>query len=382
MYTMKEIVNKGSRKLESTLTESVEKTLYSKKVKGDNNDILIVRLDGIGDYILFRNFIEELFKDNKEKGKLVLCGNILWKDLAEKLDAPFIREFIWVDVPKLHQASYRFAVYRKLQKAKCGTLLNPVYSRTADGDKLALHSGVRRVIGYNGDEVNISHERKIENDKRYSELVPSSQKNMFEFYRNKYFFEKVLGKELKIQKPSINSDSASSEEKKHILIFPGAGQEYRKWPSVHFAQLCKSISEKYKLSIIIGGSKSDSVSAKEIISKAGVSVTDNTGKSDLVDSIELIKKAALVIANDTGLMHLSVALNSPTICITNGNNYKRFCPYPDELNATLKVVLPDEFENKISDKQVEEKLLGKESHLDMGLIKPKKVFKVVKEILG
>ena len=39
--------------------------------------LLLIRLDAIGDYILFRNFIEELKKDEKYKHySITLLGNI------------------------------------------------------------------------------------------------------------------------------------------------------------------------------------------------------------------------------------------------------------------------------------------------------------------
>ena len=47
--------------------------------------ILLIRLDAIGDYILFRNFIEVLKRNPKYSDyKITLLGNIVWRELAEK----------------------------------------------------------------------------------------------------------------------------------------------------------------------------------------------------------------------------------------------------------------------------------------------------------
>ena len=382
MGTINEIVNKGRRKLKYTLTDSIERAFYSKKAKQNNTDTIILRLDGIGDYILFRNFIEDVYRARENSGKIVLCGNILWKDLAEKLDCRFISEFIWVNVPLLHSNAYRFSIYRKLQATQCAILLHPVYSRTDESDKLAVHSGAREIVGYNGDTVNISAEKKEENNKRYSRLIEPSQKNMFEFYRNKYFFEAVLNKKLSVTKPAINLPVSNSERGGYIIIFPGAGHQNRKWPVNNFAALCKNISQTYKLPILICGSERDSEVAREIIANSDVPIQDNTGKFSLFETTEVMQKASLVISSDSGPMHISVALNIPTICISNGNNYNRFCPYPDEMGVKLLVVLPGEFENMISNKESRENLFGKESELNMNLIPPEKVFQAVKKILA
>ena len=68
----------------------------SKKIK--QKSILIIRLDAIGDYVLFRNFIEILKKNKKYKDyKISLLGNIDWKDLSIDLDSEYIEEFFWLE---------------------------------------------------------------------------------------------------------------------------------------------------------------------------------------------------------------------------------------------------------------------------------------------
>ena len=60
--------------------------------------ILIIRLDDIGDYILFRNFLP--YYKNAEHWKsysFTLLGNIVWKDLFEKYDASLVNAVIWID---------------------------------------------------------------------------------------------------------------------------------------------------------------------------------------------------------------------------------------------------------------------------------------------
>ena len=64
--------------------------------------LLLVRIDSIGDYVLFRNFIGIIKKSEKYKDyKITLCGNIAWKELAETFDREFISDFVWIDSKKL-----------------------------------------------------------------------------------------------------------------------------------------------------------------------------------------------------------------------------------------------------------------------------------------
>src|ERR1700709_434902 len=60
--------------------------------------LLIIKTDAIGDYILFRNFIEiirnsVLYKDYE----IDLLGNPRWRDTAEKYDGQYVNRFIFID---------------------------------------------------------------------------------------------------------------------------------------------------------------------------------------------------------------------------------------------------------------------------------------------
>src|SRR5471030_665385 len=58
--------------------------------------LLIMRTDVIGDYILFRNFIEVVRTSEKYKDYQVhLLGNPVWKDIALQYDGDFIDGFLF-----------------------------------------------------------------------------------------------------------------------------------------------------------------------------------------------------------------------------------------------------------------------------------------------
>ena len=62
------------------------------------NRVLIVRLDAIGDYVLWRNclrFIRDCAK--YRDSHLTVLGNPAWRNLAETFDADCADEWIWVE---------------------------------------------------------------------------------------------------------------------------------------------------------------------------------------------------------------------------------------------------------------------------------------------
>ena len=111
-----------------------------------------MRLDSIGDYILFRNFIQVIKESEQYKdAELILCGNIWWKDIAEQYDAKYISEFIWIDYNRLNQFFYRWKSIFKIRKQKCNVLIHPTYSRSGMTDRIVKHCGATERIGYSGE---------------------------------------------------------------------------------------------------------------------------------------------------------------------------------------------------------------------------------------
>jgi len=356
----------------------IENILVSVRTGRKTENILLLKLDAIGDYILFRNFIEELHKANKNC-KITLCGNILWKDLAENLDGIFIHKFIWVKVSDLNKFRYRYSIYKKLRNTNSKTLIHPTYSRTDNSDKLALASGAKTIIGYDGDTVNMGQTTKLANNQKYNRLIPSSQEEMFEFYRYRHFFEELLQKKFTFNRPYITSKKTGSENtQRSIFIFPGAGHENKRWPISSFKELCNSLYLEYKLPFIICGSKGDAPLAEELTKDATFPNKNIVGEKNLYELIEPLSQAALVIANDSGPFHLAAAVSANTVCIFKGNHFGRFCPYPREIGKGLIFIYPDEAKNNLADPTKRKLMYFEGLETDLSTISVKTVFDQIK----
>ena len=85
---------------------------------------------------------------------------------------------------------------------------------------------------------------------------------------------------------------------------------------------------------------------------------DATLRTTLMQLAELMQKAELVISNDTSAVHIGVAVNASVICISNGNTYGRFVPYPVEVYSRIITLFPKEMESeKLSTIQASKKYL-------------------------
>lgn len=278
--------------------------------------LLLVRLDSIGDYVLLRNFIEILRKSNNyKKYSITLCGNLAWKDLAVAFDSTFIDDFIWIDKRKfIRNFSYRFRVLKDINQRSFEVAVQPTYSREYYfGDAIIKASGAKERIGNYGDLTNMESWQKKIADKYYTYLIRISDQNNLEFYRNKEFFEKLLGEEISIKGPYFNINTSKlHRDFVKIGIHPGAGWEYRRWKSHCWIKLIKNLASQdgYKLALI--GSSSEQEELSEI-NRASGSVCQQVETHSLTSLVQQIADLDLLICLDSAPGHLASCCGIPSI---------------------------------------------------------------------
>jgi ADP-heptose:LPS heptosyltransferase len=350
-----------------------------------SKEILIVRLDAIGDYILFRNFIEVLNKHPKYCNyKITLLGNIVWKDLAENLDKNYIDNFIWIDIKKFSRnLFYRYKKMVEITSHNYELLIHPTYSRTYDADNIVKMVNAKEKIGSIGDLSNISKWQKKITDKYYTKLIPAQKNIMFEFYRNKEFFENLLGKKLDIAKPYIKLSTNYTfnlelPQSSYAVLFIGASANFKKWNIENFGEVAKWIKYNLDYEIILCGGKEDIESAKIFEQVYNDTYFNLVGKTSLIDLLFVIKNSKMIISNETFIPHMAVALNSKNIfVIYNGNHFGRFIPYPREITESYFSIYHPEIEKDLVNYEKLSNMYGYRSQLDINEITPQQVIRKI-----
>jgi ADP-heptose:LPS heptosyltransferase len=344
------------------------------------NSLLLLRLDSIGDYVLFRNFIEALKTSDRYKNyEITLCGNLWWKDLAEQLDAAWIKEFIWVDYHRLNDFAYRRQVYRQIRAGRFEVLIHPTYSRDAFSDAVAIHSGARQKIGSMGDLINLSPAQKLRNDREYTLLLPATGPYEFEFFRNRYFFEALLGKLPLIERPQIVHPASV---RNRIIVCPGAKIAARRWAPGRFAALCDLLQADFPgAEFAICGAAADQPFAQEIEAASAIPFVNYCGTLNLAGLLDVFSQARLIVTNDSGPFHMAVALDKNVVCLSNGNNYGRFSPYPESMGTCSAVVYPRELLNIRSEAERLMKFCREGSPLNINSIEVSAVHEAIKTIM-
>ncbi len=368
--------------------------IFRPLVKKNKNKIipgtlLIVRLDAIGDYILFRNYLKIIRESNAYKDcKITLCGNIIWKDLAENLDGDVVDDFIWIERENFYNnIFYKISVLKTIYKKGFETAIHPVYTREIlYGDEIVWASNAPVKIGSRGAADKHSKWKKhFVSDDWYTKLVPVSKEHKFEFYRNKEFFEKLFETKLNLQRPILKVDGVTQmqiPDKDYVLLFPGAGVKERLWDISNYYSVANYLIEKLGIYIAVAGGRSEKELAGFFLDKPGSEmVIDFTGKTSLLQLAVLISKAKLIISNETGAIHIAAAANIPFICISNGQHYGRFHPYPEEIFKKGYYLYPEGFKINSSDAGETSEEFRYGSVLNINTVSPLDVINLCDKIL-
>ncbi len=317
-----------------------------------NKILLIVKTDAIGDYILFRNYLQIIRASEKYNSfKIILCGNVIYRDLAVNLDNKCIDYYIWVDNKKMvRNIFYRICLLRKVSLLGASIAFNPTYSRDYfSSDCIINASGALEKIGCRSDTTIQSYYFLADSNKIYTRLIESGSTTIFEFLRNKNIVEHFLGHTINVTRPTLNLSNSKFDispnisENVYILISPSASSFDKRWSCLNYASLINRLCEVTDYNFVIVGSTSDCHIADQIILEIlhAERVVNLTAKTSLTNLISLISSSRLVVSNDTSTLHFAAALNIPVICISKGDHFGRFTEYPSFIGNVTTVYPPD-----------------------------------------
>ncbi|MCO5946292.1 glycosyltransferase family 9 protein [Mucilaginibacter sp. RT5R15] len=298
------------------------------KFRSPQKRLLIIKTDAIGDYILFRNFIEVVKSSAAYKDYQVdLLGNVLWQDIALKYDAPYVNQFIFVKAgPMFTQPVKVFKLALRLFKANYEVTLQPSSTRTFISDSFAGFTAAKQIIGFESDYEGISERYKMKTDKFYTRRLLLPAGVHFEFGRSRFFFDTFLNTHDTISSTTI---PVTKTGEGGIVIFPGAGAFGRQWGEHNFIELIQQIKQQSTQSVYLAGGPGEVALGEFIVANLPPgSVVNLIGQSTQPQMVELIGQAGLVIANDTSAIHIAVAAKTKSVCILGGGHFERFAPYP------------------------------------------------------
>lgn len=107
------------------------------------------------------------------------------------------------------------------------------------------------------------------------------------------------------------------------LVGMAVGATYgpaKQWLPDRFAAVADRLIEKFAARVVLLGSLHDRPQAALVLKSMRHTAYDLTGETTLAKAVALIEQLSVMIANDSGLMHISGALDIPTIAIFGSTN--------------------------------------------------------------
>ena len=313
-----------------TLAVSITKSNSNNKIK-----ILLVRLDAIGDFVLWLDAaqtVREIYPP--ELYHITLLGNQIWSDFAEKID--YFDEVWELNRKKfLHNPLYRIKLMSKIKREGFFLAVQPTISREfIFGDAVVRASGATERIGSVGDNANIDWLRKRISDQWYTRLIPLNGHEAIELERNAEFAREMGARTFTASIPKIKISNFSVHKNRNVnmqiaryfVLFPGASSPIKSWPIEKFIQVIEKIFNTTGIVCVVCGGKNELKYVDHFINNSFKSI-NIINMTTLPELVYIISRAEFIISNDTCATHIAAAVSRPSVCILGGGHFGRFLPY-------------------------------------------------------
>lgn len=332
--TVRSLLLKVLRDLRKVVFIWLDPFVCAQKRPSETSSILLVRLDHIGDFILWLDSAQ-YFRIHYPDKYIVLVANPVWSDLARQFS-------YWDEVWPLQLKAftknpfYRWVFLRRVYCAGFEIAIQPTLSRSfLKGDSLIRASMATHRIGSETDLINISPQERSLSNNWYTQLIPSSPHLLAELERNAKFMNGlgVTRSSARIATLARNPSTISYFELplNYFVIFPGASNYKRQWPVERFAEIASYIHQKTGWPMVICGTKEEEQLAKSLMRLANVRTYNLAGKTTLTEFIEVVGGAQILIGNETSAIHISASVQTESVCILGGGHFGRFMPYPTNI---------------------------------------------------
>ncbi|HEX9701966.1 MAG TPA: glycosyltransferase family 9 protein [Rhodospirillales bacterium] len=296
--------------------------------------VLVVRMDGIGDMVLFRRALDHYAAAfGVDKSDITVLGCESWGKLADEV-FPGYRVYAIDEHAFARRPLYRFKVALWLRNLAPAVVVCDSYMRRAlMADSLAwLASAPRTVVSlpYVSERTRAEFTYYLS---QVDEVIDTGPYPTHEIIRHYRFISAVAGRPIGPEPPAIpwrDHPPPVPAGPPYAVLNPGSNEPGRRWPLAGYKKVAERLLDRGYRVVLVG--RPDEWGDRQRIDDfaADPGVIDLTGRTDLAQLLDLIRHAALMVTNDTGPAHLGIALGTPTVVIVGGGHFGSFVPYPAE----------------------------------------------------
>jgi ADP-heptose:LPS heptosyltransferase len=303
--------------------------------------LLIIRLDDIGDYLLFRNQLA-MYKESPRwrDHEITLLGNDAWQDLFTLLDEEAVDDTLWVKKNwYLENAAYRLKIWRQLREKGFETVIAASNTRPLLLDDLCmLAAAPRQSIGNTNSNVHDAWNQV--SDPLYTTLFDSPRSLTHEFHFNAEFALWACGIRHPGTRPEIERQWVVPVPGPYLICFVGASTRSKRWPVERWIEFINLHRRHSSWRIFIAGNSKAEIDMARIIQEQ-TGAQSIAGGATLTEILHWICGAQAVVTNDSMAAHMGASFNTPTVIIANGVNYLRFSDYRKAGIDRVATLYPD-----------------------------------------
>ena len=308
--------------------------------------LLVIRLDDIGDYLLFRNQLA-MYKRSAhwQDYSVTLLGNSSWKPIFDACDAAAVDDTLWVDKSKyLADDTYKMEIWARLRAGAFETVIAPSRTRPLVLDDLCmLAAAPTHTIGCINTYVHPQWNRV--SDVLYQRLFEPLDTTIHEFHFNAQFAAAICGIRDEGTRPHIDTRLTPPLPQPYIICFVGANTRSKLWPVHRWIEFINLYLDNSSDRVIVAGASPAEIATAALIERH-TAATSIAGKASLCEFLGWVAGARAVITNDTMAAHLGASCDKPTVIVANGVNFRRFTEYAAAGIERVATVYPQVFLRK------------------------------------
>jgi len=308
-----------------------------KAIKQNIKNILVIKLYGIGNMVLFTPTLQEI-RRIFPRSKITLITQEHCVEVVK--GCHYYDEVIFYPPVTTFDSTHQdfFKGVRRLRKKKFDLILSSFIMGDKRLPPLLSLLGAKYIVGYSidGGEGCYTHILEYKSDKHEVELnldllrVLGINTNLPELY---------LQITLKERENTSKYLRENNLENKFLVGFhPGSDEplKAKRWPKEKFAELGDLIQKTYGATILIFGDESENSYAIELGALMEKPPFCLTGKTSVREAAALIERCHLFVSNDSGLMHIASAVKTPVIGLFGPTILDKNYPWGDrKINRTI-----------------------------------------------
>lgn len=308
-----------------------------RKNKADTGRIVIIKVDGLGDFVLFLNAFAALRSKFRDRNITLVCGTVA-KNIAERCG--FFDEIILYRERPFFTARGLVSQYRKYRRLKFDLLLSPSHPRALGEDMLAMMLNAKEKIASVGEAGSLPYEVKERLNGVYDRLVDTGLHNMTLIQTAVFLRDVGLGDyRATVPRIAFPIKRFLYTPENYFAVFLGGSFKSKRWDAAKYRAVADRIIEKTGWPCLVLGDGRDLEDEQAFLSNnTDARIFSFVGKTNTDEYLQLIGGARFVIGNDSSAIHIANALGVPSIAVCGCDSGEKFYPYAVEESRAGDVV--------------------------------------------